>query len=192
MHHYGHDAEGPVCGQRREVSSEEMLRDYFTTSRAIFKEAGFNLGTWASNSQVLTDLAEHENIQESDPVTKVLGLSWETGTDVISFPNKGNVPSGIALMTKLKVLKQSSSTYDPLGILSPITVGSKILMQSLWQLKFEWDEPLPEDGTTVWINRSHDLAKAAETEIPRCYFTQETDSSNDKFLRVITDSRMKA
>ena len=160
------------------LPSEEMLRDYFTTGRAIFKEAGFNLRSWASNSQVLTDLAKHENIQDSDPVTKVLGLRWETGTDVISFPKKGNVPSESALMIKRKVLKQSSSTYDPLGILSPITVRSKILIQSLWQRKFEWDEPLPEDVTTVWTNVSHDLAKAAETEIPRCYFTQETDIRN--------------
>ena len=65
-------------------------------------------------------------------------------------------------------------------------------MQSLWQRKFEWDEPLPEDVTTVWTNISNDLAEAAETEIPRCYFTQETDSSNDKVLHVCTNSSMKA
>ena len=95
-------------------------------------------------------------------------------------------------MTKCEILKQSSSTYDPLSILSPFTVRSKILMQSLWQRKFEWDEPLPEDVTTVWTNISHDLAKAAKTEIPRCYFMQETDSLNDKVLHVFTDSSMKA
>ncbi|MES9974415.1 MAG: DUF1759 domain-containing protein [Candidatus Thiodiazotropha sp.] len=174
------------------LPSEEMLLDYFTTGRAIFKEAGFNLRSWASNSQALTDVAKQDNIQDNEPVTKVLGLRWETQTDVISFPNKDNVPSEKALMTKRTVLRQSSSTYDPLGILSPITVRSKILMQSLWQRKFEWDEPLPEDVTTVWTDISHDLSKAAKTEISRCYFKQETDSSRDKILHVFTDSSMKA
>ena len=65
-------------------------------------------------------------------------------------------------------------------------------MQSLLLRKFEWDEPLPLDITTVWTNISHDLAKAAETEIPRCYFTQEADHSKDKVLHVFTDSSMKA
>ena len=45
---------------------------------------------------------------------------------------------------------------------------------------------------TLWTNISHDLAEAAETEIPVCYFTQETDSSNDQVLHIFTDSNMKA
>ena len=138
------------------LHSEEMVRNYFTASRDIFEKAGFNLRSWASNSNVLTDLAKSENIQDSDPVTKMLGLRWETETDTISFPNKDSVSSESSLMTKREILKQSSTIYDPLGILSPITVRSKILMKSLWQRKFEWDEPLPLDITSAWTNISHD------------------------------------
>ena len=104
------------------LTSKEMIRNYFTTSRAIFEKAGFNLRSWASNSRVLTDLGKYENIQDSDQVTKVLGFRWETGTDTISFPNKGSVLSESSLMTKREVLKQSSTIYDPLRILSPISV----------------------------------------------------------------------
>ena len=40
------------------LPSEEIVRNYSTASRDIFEKAGFNLRSWASNSNVLTDLAK--------------------------------------------------------------------------------------------------------------------------------------
>ena len=174
------------------LPSEDLLCDYFTICRSIFKDAGFNLRSWASNSHVLRELARSENVQDSVPVTKVLGLHWNSETDTISFPDKSNILEGNTPTTKREVLKQSSSIYDPLGILSPITVRSKMLMQSLWQRGINWDEPLPLYVTVGWNDLRHDLARAADTEIPRCYFTQGAETSNDRILHVFTDSSMKA
>ena len=84
------------------------------------------------------------------------------------------------------------SSYDPLGILSPITLRSKILMQSLSQRKYEWDEPLPHDVTSDWASIRDDMGKAAETEIPRCYLRPITDTPNDKVLHVFRDRSIKA
>ena len=97
MHHNGHDARGPVCGQHCLQPSKEMFSDYFTTGRAIFKEARFNLRSWASNSQVLTELAKYENIQDSDPVTKLLGLRWKQGQIPFHSRTKATYPQKVYL-----------------------------------------------------------------------------------------------
>ena len=98
--------------------------------QAFESQRGLNLRSSASNSHVLTELARSENVQDSDPVTKVLGLHWNSEMDRISFPDKSNILEGNMPTIKCKVLKQSSSIYIPFGNLSPIRVRSKMLMQS--------------------------------------------------------------
>jgi len=43
---------------------------------------------------------------------------------------------------KRKVISTASKMYDPLGMISPITVQFKILFQELCKDKKDWDEPL--------------------------------------------------
>ena len=47
--------------------------------------------------------------------------------------------------TKRRLLKGLSAIFDPLGILASISINFKILTQTLWAKKMDWDEPLPED-----------------------------------------------
>jgi len=46
---------------------------------------------------------------------------------------------------KREVLRESCKVFDPLGLLSPVTIRAKTFMQSLWQRNVEWDEPLADD-----------------------------------------------
>lgn len=48
-------------------------------------------------------------------------------------------------VTKRFVLSRISRLFDPLGIVSPVVLVAKLLMQALWVRKLEWDEPIPED-----------------------------------------------
>lgn len=57
-------------------------------------------------------------------------------------------PTGVP--TKRSVFSLISKLFDPLGLLAPVTIRAKILMQKLWELKLQWDDPLPEDKVTVW------------------------------------------
>ena len=48
--------------------------------------------------------------------------------------------------TKRNVLSKINSIFDPLGLVSPLTVKAKILMRKIWMIepKLGWDDKLPE------------------------------------------------
>ena len=49
------------------------------------------------------------------------------------------------LLTRRIMVSQIYSLYDPLGLLSPITIKYKLLLQHIVQTGIDWDEPLPPD-----------------------------------------------
>ncbi|XP_076081076.1 uncharacterized protein LOC143051991 [Mytilus galloprovincialis] len=170
--------------------SEEELLKYFKLVRSLFADGGFNLRSWASNSQLLQVLARTENVMDKDQLIKILGLRWDTTSDTLGFVTPNLDIS--ELITKREVLRQSSRIYDPLGILSPITVRSKMLMQNIWEKNFNWDELLPDSTITEWVNIRQDIQKATKTVIPRHYSDESSDTNNDNVIHVFTDYSMKA
>lgn len=108
---------------------------------AILSSAGFELHKWKSNEPGLTV------DEEGADVVKILGLCWNTLTDRFSFSSEVNVNAGI---TKRNILSEVQKIFDPLGILSPVVVHGKLVMQNIWRKKLEWDEPLPDQVAAEW------------------------------------------
>jgi len=48
-------------------------------------------------------------------------------------------------ITKREILSGILRLFDPLGLLSPITIKAKLLMQQTWTLNISWDNALPEE-----------------------------------------------
>ena len=44
------------------------------------------------------------------------------------------------------MVKKIATLFDPLGFLSLFTVTAKILMQEMWIIGVDWDDPLPSDN----------------------------------------------
>jgi hypothetical protein len=108
---------------------ENGLISFYRESRSILSKGGFNLRSWTSNNIKLRQLAESEDCLEKGPTVKILGLRWDVESDKFSFQN--NISFDIEnIITKRDILSQSFSIFDPLGILSPITVHAQILMQT--------------------------------------------------------------
>ena len=76
-------------------------------------------------------------------------------------------------LTKRGLVSDVAKTFDALGLFSPSTIKAKILMQQLWELKINWDDPVPEDvmmpGYKGW---SYPLQ--SQMTIPRCYSSKES------------------
>ena len=148
--------------------------ELFLKSKACLSEASFHLRKWASSSKELMSLIHmseatqaHDNPIQSrvaeDQSTfaklsigqletldggenKVLGHLWNRNEDTFIFKFDKLVKIAQALSaTKRNVLKVAASVYDPLGILSPMVVKMKVLLQEACHLQYAWDTPLPDE-----------------------------------------------
>jgi hypothetical protein len=121
--------------------------------------AHFNLHSWASNSPSRREIAMKDGTADPKTIVNILSLKWNPSTDTLSFPPAQDYTPPPTI-TKRHVLQISSKIYDPLGLLSPVTVKAKLLMQELWQNELEWDEPLPLELKTKWLNIAKGLTRS--------------------------------
>ena len=147
--------------------TESLCMDYFTASRSVLGNANFNLRSWASNSTLLRSTAAEHNVAESANPVKVLGLWWDTQSDLIYSSPKPDVPYVTTATTKREILKWASTIFDPLGLISPVTVSTKLFLQKLWQQQLDWDVPLSEELCETWNRISNDVIRATEIPFPR-------------------------
>ena len=64
------------------------------------------------------------------PVERTLGLMWDCEKDSFYFPN--SIKTRIQ-HTKRSVLSDISSIFDPLGLILPVVLLVRILMQDIWR-----------------------------------------------------------
>ncbi|XP_076301650.1 uncharacterized protein LOC143219633 [Lasioglossum baleicum] len=138
--------------------------------RELLKAGGFPLRKWAANSKgLLEGLSndERKGLVEWDSPTlhSVLGIKWLPSSDcfqVTAVPAPRN-----AEFTKRAVLSGTAQLFDPLGWLAPVTILAKVLIQSLWLLKVDWDTPLPEKEDLLWRQFQFQLPTLQDIRIPR-------------------------
>ena len=140
-------------------------------------DAHFHLHSWASNNLSLQETAVGDGTADSKPIVNVLALKWNPSTD-LSFPSSPDytLPPTV---TARHVLQISSKIYDPFGLVSPVTVKAKLLIQELWQNELEWDEPLPP---------SKDLQKATSVSMQRRYLSQNRTINSTTYIHVFVDA----
>lgn len=124
----------------------------------LLQQGGLNIRQWASNEpQLLTGLSElqvHPKLLGDSSTMKTLGVSWDARKDEVLYTVE---PLTTSRVTKRSILSTIARIFDPLGLLGPVTITAKILMQRLWQLKVDWDESLPSNIHTDWTNFVNEL-----------------------------------
>ena len=173
-------------------SSESEAVSYYKDARTIMSGAHFNLRSWASNSSQLMKQANKDKVADNNNPVNVLGLQWNTKTDTLSLTSKTSIPSITSLITKKEVLKESSKVFDPLGLLSPVTVQAKIFMQALWQRNLDWDEPLSDKDQKQWLRIAENIQEARISQISRQYFPTVGASEQPDTLHVFADASLTA
>lgn len=146
----------------------------------LFKAGGFNLRKWKSNETALLETIPNENENSfqfrQEESTKTLGLKWTPSTDQFSFELKMLTFVHDERITKRELLSEISKVFDPLGWLSPVTTKLKLLFQSIWQLKLNWNDSLPENIHNDWIQNKIDLQQLNDIRIPRWLQSNENDN----------------
>ena len=120
------------------------------------------------------------------PTERVLGLIWHPEADTISV--QPPTISQDVYVTKREVLSAIASTFDPLGLVAPVTLLAKLLMQDLWKQQLPWDATLLEDDLRRWRLWTLDVAKLADLQIPRCYRSASNSEITRKELHVFCDA----
>jgi hypothetical protein len=107
--------------------------------------------------------AFHESVQYS----KTLRIEWNVSTDHfhLSITN----PPLDNSVTKRKLVSDVAKVFDALGLFAPVTIKMKIILQRVWELKLDWDDPVPDQVLEFWLQWRRELPALTTVRIPRCY-----------------------
>ncbi|KAI5639502.1 pao retrotransposon peptidase domain-containing protein [Phthorimaea operculella] len=134
---------------------------------------GFKLHKWTSNCPSVLQNVPREthhfgelDLLKQDLSLKTLGVRFDVQKDVFTTtcpePYQGERDS------KRGILSYISKFYDPLGLIGPIMVQAKVIMQKLWTSNTDWDNSPPEDIRRLWTDFDSSLQQMAPLSIARC------------------------
>ena len=136
------------------VKTEDDAKARMQEISGMLTAGGFKIKEWIHN---LPNDEDHTSREmpvggDKEAITEgVLGLRWDPGKDTLSYRFKSTmtVPD---ISSKRSVLSIANSIYDPLGLLTPFTSRSKIIMRGIWahEPRLEWDTPLPAIMEQHW------------------------------------------
>lgn len=139
----------------------------------ITQAAGWKLLKWSSNSSQLLQTLPADYVEcdaplniDDDASVKALGVRWHPRTDEFTYKVKLSDPNNVA-STKRQVLSEIAKLFDPLGLLAPIIISAKILMQQLWLTGLGWDDKLPEDVCKRWQDFKIELDQVEKVRVNR-------------------------
>ena len=141
----------------------------------------------ASDPSILDRINIPASERNEKQIVKILGLAWNTTSDVLEFdlskilnPDKGKPD------TKRELLQQLGRVYDVLGLLSPVTVVAKMLLQETFKLGLTWDQQLPEPLASSWQAWKDGLHLLQNLKIPRLIIS--APDQEQPFLAVFCDA----
>lgn len=151
-----------LCGADDSVTLETLKHQV----TEVLQRGNFPLSKWRSNHP---DFMETQSTKElnftDDFITTTLGVIWQQNSDTFLFtftPKQVNMS-----ITKRTILSMASSLFDPIGLLSPLVITAKIILQELWILKLDWDESIPQHLHHAWKNCLDSFGSVSSFTIPR-------------------------
>ncbi|XP_046392228.1 uncharacterized protein LOC124160418 [Ischnura elegans] len=139
---------------------------------ALLERGGFRLRKWCSNHPALLKKiplnhreASYQIRPEGDNTIRSLGILWNPNADVFHFDTKNFDCK--ARVSKRSVLSDLARIFDPLGLIGPIILKAKIFLQRLWELRLEWDESLPAELHSKWLDFRESFRCLNDLRLPR-------------------------
>lgn len=137
---------------------------------SLLKYARLNIRQWASNVPEVLNGIENININpkydlDKDASLKTLGVYWAAKTDTLVY-TVSPIPLD-SRISKRVILSEIARIFDPLGLLGPIILLAKQIIQQLWLLKLQWDESIPVDIHSQWSRFVTELTSISNFSITR-------------------------
>jgi len=114
---------------------------------------GFKIKEWICSNMSNVSVPLKGSILPNLVQEGVLGVTWWPKCDTLNFAiDESNLACSNEIVTKRKMLSFANKIYDPVGLLTPVTVRLKILIRSVWmcQPKVDWDDEVPPEISQKW------------------------------------------
>ena len=190
------------------VETREKIEKHKQNITDILAKGGFKIkGFVTTGDQSCEALA----LLGTSEMGHVLGICWDPTKDEFSVKARINIskkykgertepdysyeqiPQIIEIkLTRRILLGIVNSCYDPLGLLSPITIQLKIELRRLYnkELNLGWDDPVPRHLKANWIKILQLLKSAEKIRFPRCI--RPKTATGDPELIMCNDGSVEA
>ncbi|XP_063624728.1 uncharacterized protein LOC134796465 [Cydia splendana] len=154
-------------------------------SKELMNMGKFDLRGWVTAPKRIDDTI----------TVPVLGMIWNTVQDDLEC--SVNLKHGIKnRITKRELLSITQQVFDPLGLVSPVTLIPKLITQKAWLNNTGWDEPIPEElekefkewlDTLHYINQCRFPRRLTSAPIEECETSVHVmcDASKDAYAGCI-------
>ena len=113
----------------------------------------------------------------------------ETALGILLNPHKDSLQIKVSKrkvpLTKRGILRYTSSIFDPFGILIPVLLEPKVIIQSLWKENLDWDDEIPEELRNRSVKWKNHLQNWKTFELP-CWY--QTNKNCDFELHIFADA----
>ncbi|XP_055615150.1 uncharacterized protein LOC129761453 [Toxorhynchites rutilus septentrionalis] len=142
----------------------------------LLSKGGFTIHKWCSNSEEFLSNIPEECREKQMPIPeyganeaiKLLGLLWDPRNDIFFITNPFRQQATNDNVTKRGIYSEISKLFDPIGIIAPVIVAAKLLVQQLWKAKLDWDEPVNIECLHQWKELKTELPLLTHINVPRC------------------------
>ena len=173
------------------VSTEDEATEFICQIREVLSRCGFLLRKWLSNVRcVLSEVPSEDLAHPNDtcnfsslPMERTLGLDWNSTEELFRFSFRlDNKP-----FSRRGVLSVVPSIFDPLGMVGPLLLPAKLLLQKLCRDKLDWDAELSSADRKIWQDWIRRMEKLSSLKIPRCIKRREVHVGNPQ-MHVFCDA----
>ncbi|XP_058064652.1 uncharacterized protein LOC131214287, partial [Anopheles bellator] len=154
------------------ASTPDELRALCSGVEQALLRRGMPLRKWASNdSEILRHVPQDHReapvkIGDREAV-RMLGLSWCPTDDTFQLVIHEDVLQFAEQLTKRGLIAKISKLYDPVGILQPVIITAKVMMQDLWREDLAWDDYVSPVTIQEWNKFTSQLPLLRKLHIPR-------------------------
>ena len=156
------------------VTSVDSVEEAITLIReasAICQSGNLRLHKFTSNSaEVLASLPATERaVQDAElfsgnlPTQRTLGMEWNIDTDIFHFVNESTEKPE----TRRGLLSTVAQIFDPMGLIAPITLCGKNILQETCRQKLDWDDPIGEELSQEWRSWKKDIEDISGIQVGR-------------------------
>ena len=178
----------------RSVASEQEADKLHQDLKAICQTGGFKLTKWMTNNRdVLSNIPQEDRAtevkdldldQDSLAIERALGVQWCIRSDQFKF----HVNIQQKPLTRRGILSMMSSVYDPLGMLSPVILPARNVLQELCRLRTGWDDAVPNHLAQQWSTWMEELHQLSDFGVDRCFKPPEFGETVEARLHHFSDA----